>query len=54
MLQSCTEKYTDNSDEKMFRFIFFCDCCGAPFEAPPIPFTEGRLAGTPTDTEIEL
>ena len=54
MLQSCTKKYTDNSDETMFRFIFYCDCCGAPYECPPIPFSEGRPEGPPTDTAIEL
>lgn len=45
MLKSCTKKYTDESDERTFRFTFYCDVCGKPFTARPIAFTEADALG---------
>ena len=38
MFQSCTKKYTDESNEELFCFTFYCDDCNAPFHSTPISF----------------
>lgn len=53
MLQSCTKRYADHSDEQVFRFIFFCDGCGEPFASTPIPFA-GKEGPVGSPLEIEL
>lgn len=53
MLQSCTKRYADKSDEQVFRFVFFCDDCGRAFHSAPIPFTGGGVPpGPPVETEL--
>lgn len=58
MFYSCTKKYTDESDEKIFRFTFYCDKCGKPHSSAPLPFSEGRTFGggkkedTPCENEL--
>jgi len=47
MLKSCTKKYTDESDERTFRFTFYCDLCGEGFCATPVSFTGGNPPGEP-------
>ena len=42
MLKSCTNKYSDESDENTFRFTFRCDICGEVFRAVPVSFTGGK------------
>ncbi len=47
MFKSCTQRYTDMSDEKQFRFDFFCDICGEVFSAAPM---ERISSDPPSDT----
>lgn len=54
MLESCTKRYSDESNEKSFRFTFFCDFCGAAYQSTPIPCTVTVTTKSPTEAEIEL
>lgn len=40
MFNSCTKKYTDESDEKSFQFTFYCDYCGSSHQVGAIDFIE--------------
>jgi hypothetical protein len=39
MLKSRTKKYSDESDENNFCFVFYCDQCGSEHRPAPIAFT---------------
>ena len=45
-LPPLTKRFSDESTEQAFKFTFYCDCCDAGFQSPPIPFSE---AGTEKD-----
>lgn len=49
MLTSCTKKYNDESNEQTFRFTFYCDRCGKPYQSAALKFTGADT----TDTECE-
>lgn len=38
-LPALTEKCTDESTEREFRFTFYCECCGTGFQTPALPFS---------------
>jgi hypothetical protein len=38
-LPSITRKLDDESDAKVFQFVFYCDCCGQGYRTAPIPFS---------------
>ena len=38
MLKSCTKRNSDDSDESIFRFSFYCDVCGEPYSSAPVEF----------------
>ena len=40
MLKSCTIRNSDESDESVFRFTFYCDICGEPYCASPVGFAD--------------
>lgn len=52
MFRSCTKRYQDESDEKAFRFTFYCDSCGRPYTVAPLCFTDGMQ--NKSDYEKEL
>lgn len=54
MLKSCTNRYTDVSDERKFQFTFYCDFCGAPFQSTPIPCTIPIPAEHDAEPQTEL
>ena len=54
MLQSCTNRYIDGSDETKFHFTFYCDDCGAAFSSSTIPFAGRGPGTTPQEKELWL
>ncbi|HBU11981.1 MAG TPA: hypothetical protein DEB31_04420 [Clostridiales bacterium] len=47
VFKSYTREYSDRSDEKTFRFDFYCDVCGEVFSATPLECAD---RGPPPDT----
>ena len=39
LLPALTKHFTDNSDNKVFRFTFYCDFCNTGYEAPTTLFS---------------
>lgn len=39
MLAPVTKKMTDDSNEKIFLFTFYCDVCGRPWRSPQFQFS---------------
>ena len=52
MFQSCTGRYKDDSDEMAFRFTFFCERCGKPYQTPPLPFVFEAKSRSETEKEL--
>ncbi len=44
MLEPATKKWEDKSTTKIFKFIFFCDCCGKEILSPEYEFQSGFRA----------
>ena len=38
-LPALTKRFSDESTDQEFKFTFYCDCCGAGYQSPPIPFS---------------
>jgi len=41
MLDPITRRYSDKSTTEVFRFSFFCDCCGKELNTTPVKFRSG-------------
>jgi len=41
LLQSFTQKYTDQSSADKFAFTFYCDLCDHSWASVPLPFSKG-------------
>jgi hypothetical protein len=54
MLKSCTRKYTDESDEGMFRFTFYCDRCGSSHQIKPVSFSGHKLPDSAAEKNLWL
>ncbi len=48
MLPPITKRYDDCSTDQWFRFIFYCDKCGAKWASEQYPFS---MRGAPYDNE---
>jgi len=41
MLDAVTKRWEDQSTTTVFKFIFYCDCCGKTIPSPEYPFNSG-------------
>ena len=41
MLNAVTKRWEDRSTTKVFKFIFYCDCCGKAISSPEYSFNSG-------------